>query len=57
MTEDIVELGKQYGCYGYCRVTALLHAAGWSVKDKRVERIWLRDGLEVSQQQPKRGRL
>jgi hypothetical protein len=35
LTEDIVALAKQYGRYGYRRVTALLHAAGWSVNHKR----------------------
>ena len=38
-------------------MTALLHAAGWSVNHKRVERIWRREGLKVPQRQPKRGRL
>ena len=32
LTEDIVELARQYGCYGYRRATTLLHAAGWSVR-------------------------
>jgi hypothetical protein len=31
LTEDIIALARQYGRYGYRRVTALLHAAGWSV--------------------------
>nr|WP_294168404.1 IS3 family transposase [uncultured Sphingomonas sp.] len=57
LTEDIIALAKQYGRYGYRRVTALLHAAGWSVNHKRVERIWRREGLKVPQKQPKRGRL
>jgi putative transposase len=57
LTEDIIELAGQYGRYGYRRVTALLHAAGWSVNHKRVERIWRREGLKVPQKQPKRGRL
>ncbi|WP_147037463.1 IS3 family transposase [Sphingomonas aquatilis] len=57
LTDDIVALAKQYGRYGYRRVTALLHAAGWSVNHKRVERIWRREGLKVPQRQPKRGRL
>ena len=39
LTDDIVALARQYGRYGYRRVTALLHAAGWSVNHKRVERI------------------
>jgi putative transposase len=35
----------------------LLRDAGWLVNDKRVERIWLREGLKVPSKQPKRGRL
>ncbi len=31
--------------------------AGWIVNDKRVERIWRREGLKVPAKQPKRGRL
>ncbi len=45
------------GRYGHRRITALLHAAGWVVYQKRVERIWRREGLKVPQRQPKRGRL
>jgi len=30
---------------------------GWRVNDKRVERIWRREGLKVPKKQPKRGRL
>jgi transposase InsO family protein len=50
-------LARQYGRYGYRRVTALLRDAGWHVNRKRVERIWRREGLKVPQRQPKRGRL
>ena len=57
LTEDIIALAKQYGRYGYRRVTALLCHAGWTVNHKRVERIWRREGLQVPQRQPKRGRL
>jgi hypothetical protein len=35
----------------------LLRHAGWLVNDKRVERIWRREGLKVPYKQPKRGRL
>lgn len=31
LTDDIVARAKQYARYGYRRVTALLHAAGWLV--------------------------
>ena len=57
LTEDIIALARQYGRYGYRRVTALLRNAGWHVNRKRVERIWRREGLKVPQRQPKRGRL
>lgn len=57
LTEDIIALAKQYGRYGYRRVTALLRDAGWTVNRKRVERIWRKEGLKVPQRQPKRGRL
>ena len=35
----------------------MLKAAGWFVNDKRVERIWRREGLKVPAKQPKRGRI
>jgi transposase InsO family protein len=35
----------------------LRSTAGWAVNDKRVERIWRREGLKVPEKQPKRGRL
>ena len=58
MTADIIELARQYGRYGYRKIAELLRTtAGWSVNDKRVERIWRREGLKVPAKQPKRGRL
>ena len=58
LTADIVELARQYGRYGYRRIAAMLRTtAGWVVNDKRVERIWRREGLKVPAKQPKRGRL
>lgn len=57
LTADIVELARQYGRYGYRRITALLRRAGWTVDKKRVERIWRCEGLKVPVKQPKGGRL
>ena len=57
LTADIIELARQYGRYGYRKIAALLRTAGWLVNDKRVERIWRREGLKVPKKQPKRGRL
>src|SRR5918998_1075179 len=58
LTAAIIELARQYGRYGYRKVAELLRStAGWVVNDKRVERIWRREGLKVPKKQPKRGRL
>ena len=57
LTAAIIELARQYGRYGYRRVTALLRTEGWACNHKRVERIWRREGLRVPARQPKRGRL
>ena len=53
----MIELARQYGRYGYRRIAALLRDAGWQINDKRVERLWRREGLKVPNKQPKRGRL
>ena len=58
LTEDIVTLARQYGRYGYRKIAELLRRqSGWVVNDKRVERIWRREGLKVPAKQPKKGRL
>jgi putative transposase len=57
LTTAIVDLAKQYGRYGYRRITALLRHRGWPVNSKRVQRIWRQEGLKVPARQPKRGRL
>ena len=53
----MIELTRQYGRYGYRRIAALLRDAGWQVNDKRVERLWKREGLKVPMKQPKKSRL
>ena len=35
LTSDIIELARQYGRYGYRKVTALLRDAGWRVNARR----------------------
>ena len=57
LTADMIELARQYGSYGYRRITKMLRTSGWSVNKKRVERLWRREGLKVPTKQPKRGRL
>ena len=51
LTADIID-----GRYGYRKIAELLRQAGWTINDKRVERIWQREGLKVPHKQPKRGR-
>ena len=53
----MIALTRRFGRYGYRRVAALLRDAGWHVNDKRVERLWRREGLKVPMKQAKRGRL
>ena len=36
----LVWMAREYGRYGYRRITALLRAEGWWANHKRVERIW-----------------
>ena len=57
LVADMIELARQYGRYGYRRLAALLRDAGREVNDKRVERLWKREGLKVPAKQPKKGRL
>ena len=57
LTDDIIELARQYGRYGYRMVTGLLNNSGWHVNHKRVERIWRCEGLKVPRKQAKKGRL
>lgn len=47
LVADMIELTRQFGRYGYRRIAALLRDAGWHVNDKRVERLWRREGLKV----------
>ncbi len=57
LTDDIIKLADKYDRYGYRMVTGLLNNAGWHVNHKRVDRIWRRERLKVSQKQIKKGRL
>lgn len=57
LEKRIIHLAKEYGRYGYRRITVLLNQEGWRVNQKRVHRIWRQEGLKVPQKQPKRKRL
>ena len=47
LTAAIIHLAEQFGRYGYRRITALLRRDGWHVNEKRVYRIWRREGLKI----------
>ena len=53
----LVRLAKQYGRYGYRKITALLRVEGWQVNHKKVERLWKEEGLQIPQRHRKRKRL
>ena len=36
----MIRLAKQYGRYGYRKITALLRIEGWQVNHKKIERLW-----------------
>ena len=40
LTQSDRDLCREYGRYGYRRVTTLLNERGWSVAKDRVQRIW-----------------
>ena len=51
LTARITELACKYVRYGYSRIATLLKSEGWQISYKKVERIWRRGGLKVSQRQ------
>jgi len=53
----IIRLAKQYGRYGYLKITELLHVEGWKVNHKKVERLWREEGLQLPKRHKKRKRL
>lgn len=57
LIDDIIELAREYGRYGYRMVTGMLNQSGWHVNHKRVERIWKQEGLKVPPKQRKKSRL
>lgn len=57
LVKRMIELAKDYGRYGYRRITVLLNREGFRVNHKRIERLWRREGLKIPYKQPKRRRL
>ncbi len=57
LVKRLVGLATRYGRYGYRRIGEPLRREGWHVNQKRVERLWRREGLKAPKRQPKRRRL
>lgn len=53
----LIRLAKQYGRYGYRKITQLLRVEGWQVNHKKVERLWREEGLQLPKRHKKRRRL
>ena len=53
----MIRLAKQYGRYGYRKITELLRLEGWRVNHKKVEHLWREEGLRLPQRHQKRKRL
>jgi transposase InsO family protein len=51
LVQDMIELARQYGRYGYRRIAAMLRDAGWQLNDKRVERLSRHEGLKFLMKQ------
>lgn len=53
----LIRLAKQYGRCGYRRIGELLSAEGWCVNQKKIERRWREEGLQLPHRHKKRKRL
>ena len=53
----MIRLAKQYGRYGYRKITQLLRMEGWVVNHKKIERLWREEGLQLPHRHKKRKRL
>lgn len=53
----VIDLAKEYGRYGYKRITILMRQEGFMINKKQVYRIWREEGLKVPKKQPKKSRL
>ena len=53
----MIRLAKQYGRYGYRKITELLRIEGFRVNHKKVERLWRQEGLQLPQRHKRRKRL
>ena len=57
LVKDMEKLARKLPRYGYRRVAALLRRDGWKVNNKRVQRLWAREGMQVPKTRKKRRRF
>jgi len=53
----LIRLAKQYGRYGYRKITKLLQIEGWKVNYKKIEKLWREEGLQQPKRHKKKKRL
>jgi len=51
----MIRLAKQYGRYGYRKITQLLRIEGWRINHKKIERLWREEGLQLQLRNTKIG--
>lgn len=54
LVQRMKHLAASHPRYGYRRIAALLRQDGWAVNQKRVHRLWRKEGLKVPQKGRKR---
>ena len=52
----VIRLAKQYGRYGYRKISEFLRAEGWRINYKKVERLWREEGLQLPARHKRRKR-
>jgi putative transposase len=57
LRHDIIRLAKMYGRYGYREIAQSLQISGWKVNNKKVERIWHEEGLQLLERYKRKRRL
>jgi hypothetical protein len=45
---SMIRLAKQYGRYGYRKIAQFLRMEGWVVNQKKIERLWREEGLQLA---------
>jgi putative transposase len=57
LVKRMLELVRERPRFGYRRIAALLRREGWSVNNKRIYRLWKKEGLRVPKKQRKKRRM